>query len=70
MVRVQKYFWMNLNGIRKGEEIMNNSWFNAEEIKYKIDTAIQLSMYYSDKEVWDALLEAQTRLYEQFGIDD
>lgn len=53
-----------------GEEIMINSWFNAEEIKYKIDTAIQLSMYYSDKEVWDVLLEAQSRLYEQFGIDD
>ena len=53
-----------------GGEIMDNSWFNAEEIKYKIDTAIQLSMYYSDKEVWNTLLEAQTRLYEQFGIDD
>ena len=53
-----------------GEEIMNNSWFNAEEIKYKIDTAIQLSMYYSDKEVWNDLLETQRRLYEQFGIED
>lgn len=53
-----------------GEEIMHNSWFNAEEIKYNIDTAIQLSMYYSDKEVWDALLEAQSRLYEQFGIEE
>ena len=49
---------------------MINSWFNAEEIKYKIDTAIQLSMYYSDKKMWDALLEAQVRLYEQFGIDE
>lgn len=49
---------------------MINSWFNVEEIKYKIDTAIQLSMYYSDKEVWDKLLEAQRRLYEQFGIED
>lgn len=49
---------------------MNNSWFNADEIKYRIDTAIQLSMYYSDKEVWDALLEAQSRLYEQFGIEE
>ena len=49
---------------------MDNSFYRADEIKYKIDTAIQLSMYYSDKEVWDALLEAQTRLYEQFGIDD
>lgn len=49
---------------------MDNSWFRADEIKYKIDTAIQLSMYYSDKEVWNELLEAQRRLYEQFGIED
>lgn len=49
---------------------MDNAFYRADEIKYKIDTAIQLSMYYLDKEVWNALLEAQTRLYEQFGIDD
>lgn len=60
---------MSLSGIRKGEETMN-SFYEKDEIKYKIDTAIQLSMYYSDKEVWDALLEAQRRLYEQFGIED
>ena len=51
-----------------GEEIMENSWFNAEEIKYKIDAAILLSMCYADEGVRDALFEAQTRLYEQFGI--
>jgi hypothetical protein len=49
---------------------MDNSWFRLDEIKYKIDTAIQLSMYHSDKKYWDALLEAQRRLYEQFGIED
>ena len=49
---------------------MDNSFYRADEIKYKIDTAIQLSMYYSNKEVWDALLEAQSRLYEQFGIEN
>ena len=49
---------------------MDNSFYRVDEIKYKIDTAIQLSMYYSDKEVWDTLLEAQARLYEQFGIED
>ena len=47
-----------------------DSFYEKEEIKYNIDTAIQLSMYYSDKEVWDTLLETQTRLYEQFGIED
>ena len=47
-----------------------NSFYDITEIQYKIDTAIQLTMYYSDKQNWDALLEAQTRLYEQFGICD
>lgn len=47
-----------------------NSFYDVSDIKYKIDTAIQLAMYYSDKEHWYAILEAQTRLYEQFGIDD
>jgi hypothetical protein len=47
-----------------------NSFYDVTDIKYKIDTAIQLTMYYSDKETWGALLEAQGRLYEQFGIED
>jgi hypothetical protein len=54
-----------------GEEVMN-SFYGADEIKYKIDTAIQFAMYYAKNqdECWDALLEAQSRLYEQFGIED
>lgn len=47
-----------------------NSFYDVTEIKYKIDTAIQLTMYYSDKENWDVLIEAQRRLYEQFGIEE
>ena len=47
-----------------------NSFYDVTEIKYNIDTAIQLTMYYSDKEDWDALIEAQGRLYEQFGIEE
>ena len=47
-----------------------NSFYDVTEIKYKIDTAIQLTMYYSDKKDWNVLLEVQSRLYEQFGIDD
>lgn len=47
-----------------------NSFYDVSEIKYKINTAIQLAMYYSDKEHWDVLLEAQGRLYEEFGLED
>ena len=47
-----------------------NSFYNASEVTYKIDTAIQLTMYYTDKENWDALLDAQRRLYEEFGLED
>ena len=35
-----------------------NSFYDVTDIKYKIDTAIQLTMYYSDKKHWGALLEA------------
>ena len=50
----------------------DNSFYEKNDIKYKIDTAIQLAMYYSEnkEECWNALLNAQTRLYEQFGIED
>lgn len=44
--------------------------YEQNEIKYKIDTAIQLAMYYADEEKWDALLDAQSRLYEEFGLED
>ena len=47
-----------------------NSLYDAGEIKYKIDTAIQTAMYQTDKANWDALLTAQNRLYEQFGLED
>ena len=52
------------------KNMSENSFYNVGEIKYKIDTAIQLAMYYSDKEHWDALLNAQSRLYEEFGLED
>lgn len=44
--------------------------YHKDEIKYKIDTAIQLAMYYTDKTNWDALLDAQSRLYEEFGLEN
>lgn len=43
--------------------------YHKDEIKYKIDEAIQLAMYHADEENWNALLDAQNRLYEKFGID-
>lgn len=43
--------------------------FQKDEIKYKIDEAIQTAMFYTDKEHWDALLDAQSRLYEKFGLE-
>lgn len=45
------------------------SQYRIDEIKYNIDTAIQKSMYETDEEKWDAILEVQSRLYEEFGID-
>ena len=52
------------------EEIVNNSGkYRKEEIKYNIDSAIQRSMYETDEEKWDAILEVQSGLYEEFGID-
>lgn len=47
-----------------------NSFHDVSEIKYKIDTAIQLAMYYTDEGKWDALLDVKSRLYEQFGLED
>lgn len=44
--------------------------YSVDEIKYKIIEAVQFAMYYNDKEHWDALLDFQSRLYEQFGIED
>lgn len=43
--------------------------YSRGEIKYNIDTVIQKSMYELDKEKWDAILEVQRNLYEEFGID-
>lgn len=45
------------------------SQYRIDEIKYNIDTAIQKSMYETDEEKWDAILEVQSKLYEEFGVD-
>lgn len=43
--------------------------YRVDEIKYNIDTAIQKSMYETDKEKWEIILEVQSRLYDEFGIN-
>ena len=49
---------------------MDASMYRLDSIKYNIDTAIQLSMYFNDKETWEVISDVQSRLYEQFGIEE
>lgn len=52
------------------ERIMENlGQYRRDEIKNKIDFVIQKSMFESDKERWDIILEVQSRLYEEFEIN-
>lgn len=44
--------------------------YRTDEIKYNIDTAIQRSMYETDEENWKIIQEVQSRLYEEFGIEE
>lgn len=47
--------------------------YSKDEIKYKIDTACQTSMYEnSDRkdQAWDIILDLQRKLYEQFDLTD
>lgn len=46
----------------------DTSMYTGNEIKYKIDTAIQLSMFETEQKDWDKIMDVQRRLYEQFGI--
>lgn len=47
----------------------NLGQYRRDEIKNKIDFVIQKSMFESDKERWDIILEVQSRLYEEFEIN-
>ena len=49
---------------------MEYSVYTLKEIKQHIDLAIHLTMLHKDEGCWQALLEAQGRLYEEFGLDD
>ena len=46
----------------------DSSQYRVDEIKYKIDTAIQRVMYENDEEEWEYIIKAQSYLYEEFGI--
>ena len=48
-----------------------NSVYREDEVKYKIDNAVQLSMLENmdnKEEVWNIILDLQTKLYEEFVI--
>lgn len=49
---------------------MNKGMYRNDEIKYKIDICVQQSMYENNKELWKVILELQTKLYDEFGIDE
>ncbi len=50
---------------------MNNSGqYKTNEIKYNIDAAIKKSMFANDEEMWNIILEVQSRLQEEFGIEE
>ena len=49
---------------------MSGSQYRIDEIKYNIDTAIQKSMLETEEDKWKIILEVQSRLYEEFGIDE
>lgn len=44
--------------------------YRRDEIKNKIDFVIQKSMFESEKEIWNVILEIQSVLYEEFEIDE
>lgn len=49
---------------------MSDSQYRIDEIKYNIDTSIQKSMLETEEDKWKIILEVQSRLYEEFGIDE
>ena len=44
--------------------------YRVDEIKYNIDAAIQRAMYENDEKEWDSIMQVQSYLYEEFGIED
>lgn len=45
------------------------SQYRIDEIKYKIDTAVQRTMYENNKEEWESIMKVQCYLYEEFEIE-
>ena len=46
------------------------SQYRIDEIKYRIDTAIQRTMYENNEEEWESIMKVQSYLYEEFGIEE
>ena len=57
--------------VKSSDGWLNRTSFRLDDIKYKIDTAVQVTMYEhgDDEAAMDVCLDLQTKLYEQFGID-
>ena len=43
--------------------------YRKKKKNIKIDFVIQKSMYETEKDKWNTILEVQSRLYEEFEID-
>ena len=54
----------------KNDDKYKDGIYRVDEIKYKIDIAIQKSMFENDEVNWNIILEVQSRLYEEFGLSD
>lgn len=49
------------------------SEYRIDEIKYKIDTAIQRTIYENNEnneKEWESIMKVQSYLYEEFGIEE
>ena len=57
--------------IKSSDDRLSSTSYRLDDIKYKIDTAVQVTMYEhsADEAAMNICLDLQTKLYEQFGID-
>ena len=56
--------------VRSNDNNMTRDTYRLDEIKYRIDTAVQTTMFDNPSaDAQDLCIDIQTRLYEQFDID-
>ena len=73
-LKMTRTMWQHSNRLTiltKLENIMGDlSRYRIDEIKYRIDTAIQRTMYENNEEEWEYIMKVQSYLYEEFGIEE